>query len=501
MRRLLCLSLALFLFLSSPLYVLATEVTDPTVAPAPDLSETAIPVAVEANSAIASALIGAGVQPGTNLDDFNMLVSSCVTAMESEGMFTDGKIAFVSNNVDGVQYMYAPVHLIDAVRNWLLDDSGAVFDKSLELSPTADFTFGSSTYIVQSSGSPFCVVCFKYTTNPNDPVYTSYDVFALSNVFFSIRYSHNGGAFSSYNSSLTGSRNYYRRIVNGGSGEIDLTGLYVVDVGYISGSTSAISSTLASYAAAFAFDDLGYGSSLDLYVSDLSPAGYSSWLGTSVDYDGATFVPCSVMNTYDDTIQLPQEYVQGGITDYTPPAPPDVTVPDWESPDVPQYPGSELAPPDNELLWGIRVAVSETIPYWIKTTAGSIVECLQRIYNHITDTVAGLVGVLSTQHDALLAKLDELKAGFGVESSAGDELQGEVDRQDQELDDMTDVMDSVTKPDIEEIDPDLTDEVDQEKLTEFTTPFVTMMTQGPFATMLVMSLTLVLCSYILYGKR
>lgn len=500
MRRLLCLSLALFLFLSSPLYVLGTEVTDSTVAPAPDLSETAIPVSVEANSAIASVLIGAGVQPGTNLDDFNMLVSSCVTAMESEGIFTDGKIAFASNNVDGVQYMYAPVYLIDAVRNWLLDDSGVIFDQDVKPVDTITFYVDSTEYYFQ----------FRYTTQ----VY----VYAVIGTFGSdypkryqvylrtpnsgadYRVSVNGGTFTSWRDFGAVSNTDFYAISYISKDYIDsypvFSGIPVFNVGHFPSSAD-----FNIYAYRLTISGLGYSTNLDLYLSDLSSAGYSSWLGTSVDYDGATFVPCSVMNTYDDTIQLPQEYVQGGITDYTPPSPPDVTVPDWESPDVPEYPGSESAPPDNELLWGIRVAVSETIPYWIKTTSASIVEWLQRIYNHITDTVAGLVGVLSTQHDALLAKLDELKAGFGGESSAGDELQGEVDRQDQELDDMTDVMDSVTKPDIEEIDPDLTDEVDQEKLTEFTTPFVTMMTQGPFATMLVMSLTLVLCSYILYGKR
>lgn len=94
-----------------------------------------------------------------------------------------------------------------------------------------------------------------------------------------------------------------------------------------------------------------------------------------------------------------------------------------------------------------------------------------------------------------------LEAAIRGDTDPGDDFQDQVDQKDQELEDMAAVMDSVTKPAIQDINVSLDQYVKPADVQVLATPLTVFLEADLFRTMIIMSIILATVSYTLYGKR
>lgn len=94
-----------------------------------------------------------------------------------------------------------------------------------------------------------------------------------------------------------------------------------------------------------------------------------------------------------------------------------------------------------------------------------------------------------------------LFSGFFSVDSDADDFQNTVESQVDEMDDMVDQMEQVTKPDIDDIDINFDSYVDSSDVGAFTDSLAVVFDSDIVITMIMITLTLALVSYVLYGKR
>lgn len=90
---------------------------------------------------------------------------------------------------------------------------------------------------------------------------------------------------------------------------------------------------------------------------------------------------------------------------------------------------------------------------------------------------------------------------MGVDTTEDEELQQEAQDKTDELGDLNAELESVTRPDPEDIDASLSDFVNDDDLAHFTAGLAPLTNDDLFGTILVMGLSVALLGYILYGKR
>lgn len=90
---------------------------------------------------------------------------------------------------------------------------------------------------------------------------------------------------------------------------------------------------------------------------------------------------------------------------------------------------------------------------------------------------------------------------FGVDDSAADEFESQMESQGQEMQDAVDQLDTMQKPAVSDINVDLSGIVSNSDLTLAASPLSALLSNELFFSMTLISLTLALVAYVLYGKR
>lgn len=90
---------------------------------------------------------------------------------------------------------------------------------------------------------------------------------------------------------------------------------------------------------------------------------------------------------------------------------------------------------------------------------------------------------------------------FSPDDSMADDFQNEAEQQGSEMDELNQQMQEVTKPPVEDIEIDIDDYLSPDDLASVTGEFAQITGDETVITMLMMSLTVALVAYILYGKR
>lgn len=94
-----------------------------------------------------------------------------------------------------------------------------------------------------------------------------------------------------------------------------------------------------------------------------------------------------------------------------------------------------------------------------------------------------------------------LESAIRGDTAPGDSFQDEVDQKDQELDEMAAVMDSVTKPPVDQINVSVDSIVSPADVQLLATPMAVFFDGQIFSQMIIMSILLATVSFVLFGKR
>lgn len=119
-------------------------------------------------------------------------------------------------------------------------------------------------------------------------------------------------------------------------------------------------------------------------------------------------------------------------------------------------------------------------------------------FSNLVSSIADWFSSLETQLETVTTRIVEAIRG---ESVHGENFQEQVQNREDDLDDMAAVMDSVTKPDIDDIDVSIDSFVDPADVAVLATPLTVFLEADLFRTMIIMSILLATVSYTLYGKR
>lgn len=101
----------------------------------------------------------------------------------------------------------------------------------------------------------------------------------------------------------------------------------------------------------------------------------------------------------------------------------------------------------------------------------------------------------------ILNQTKTLESAIRGDPASGDDFQDQVDQKDQALEDMAAVMDSVTKPDVQDINVSVDQYIDPADVQVLATPLTVFLEADLFRTMIIMSILLATVSFTLYGKR
>lgn len=116
------------------------------------------------------------------------------------------------------------------------------------------------------------------------------------------------------------------------------------------------------------------------------------------------------------------------------------------------------------------------------------------VYSENASFFSSVINSLESLRDAILSL-------FEPNSDIPDDFNDSVATHETIFDEYQDVLDQVTRPDKDEIDPDITDDVSASDLTLLTSGINGVLSEDIFLKIFVLSLTICLVAYILYGKR
>lgn len=116
--------------------------------------------------------------------------------------------------------------------------------------------------------------------------------------------------------------------------------------------------------------------------------------------------------------------------------------------------------------------------------------------------VNGYVDAADTSSVSWWNRFTEFMTGlFGADNPDADDFASDMESQATEFGEMVDDLDSVTKPPVGDVDVDLSDVVSDDDIAGATTPLVGILSNSLFLSMALISLTLGLIAYVIYGKR
>lgn len=96
---------------------------------------------------------------------------------------------------------------------------------------------------------------------------------------------------------------------------------------------------------------------------------------------------------------------------------------------------------------------------------------------------------------------DRLDSLIHPDSTDSDDFSDSMASQATEMEEANDTLDSVTKPPVDDLDPSVDDIVPAEDVANFTSVFAAIFENNIFLSVFLMSFTLAMVSYVLYGKR
>lgn len=138
---------------------------------------------------------------------------------------------------------------------------------------------------------------------------------------------------------------------------------------------------------------------------------------------------------------------------------------------------------------------------WFGNLTSSISTGLTALGNSIYDYFVDLTNNLDTWFQTQFDKFDQLINGSSESNQAAEDFQDQAAEQDQQLDEMTQIMDSVEKPDPGDINMDLSTVVDSDTITLATTGLSAALGNTVILKVLIMAITFALIGFVLYGKR
>lgn len=109
-----------------------------------------------------------------------------------------------------------------------------------------------------------------------------------------------------------------------------------------------------------------------------------------------------------------------------------------------------------------------------------------------------MVGFLTEKFDIVVNRLDQI---LHPDTSQSEQFEEEIASQATEMEEIGDTLDSVTKPPVEELNPSVDEIVSPADVGEYTSILQILLGNQIFLSVCLMSLTLALVSYTLYGKR
>lgn len=141
---------------------------------------------------------------------------------------------------------------------------------------------------------------------------------------------------------------------------------------------------------------------------------------------------------------------------------------------------------------------TSSINNYIEATRSNLLTVLNRIDSTISTKISL---VISTIQSSITEQTTKLESAIRGDTSSGDAFQGEVQEELDELDQAQAVMDSVTKPAIEDINVSVDKYVSQADINVLASPMAAFFENQLFSRMIIMSILLATVSYVLYGKR
>lgn len=140
------------------------------------------------------------------------------------------------------------------------------------------------------------------------------------------------------------------------------------------------------------------------------------------------------------------------------------------------------------------VQLSLDIQNFASATASNLGSIAQGIKDQTAELKTALYQWINAQTDAIVAAIRG-------DTAPGDSFQDEMDEQRNDLDDAQDVMESVTKPAIDDLDVSLDGFVSPSTFNSLVTPMSVFLVSDPFDDIIMVALILSMVSYVLYGKR
>lgn len=153
-------------------------------------------------------------------------------------------------------------------------------------------------------------------------------------------------------------------------------------------------------------------------------------------------------------------------------------------------------PPSAFSIWMRRL--QDTVSGSISSLQTSIVSSLSSFKSSMETWFTNIRDNLNTNFQSLK---DHLTSLFDKDTTDSDEFAASIESQVGQIDDANNALDSVTKPDVDDINVSLDSYVDSEIVSSVGDLFGVFLSGGIFSTMVYISLTLALVSFVLYGKR
>lgn len=162
---------------------------------------------------------------------------------------------------------------------------------------------------------------------------------------------------------------------------------------------------------------------------------------------------------------------------------------------------TETHDPELTLLQRIILAISNgfsSMNFWINSQTSALIDSISASFTDLNSWINAQTYDLFTKIDGAASVIISAIRG---DTSPGNEFQEEVDQKDQDLDEMAAVMDSVTKPPVDQINVSVDSIVSPADVQLLATPMAVFFDGQIFSQMIVMSILLATVSFVLFGKR
>lgn len=149
--------------------------------------------------------------------------------------------------------------------------------------------------------------------------------------------------------------------------------------------------------------------------------------------------------------------------------------------------------------------LGESISFNFQSLQSYLTTKFDSVSSWITNQTTSIVNSITMLRTNLGGKLDNILSAIKADSisnnQAADDFNNSVETQAQELEDLSDTMNSVERPDISDVMLDVSDLVDPNQFTMSTVGFSTLLGMDIFTRIILMALTFALIGFVLFGKR